>query len=110
MSFGDVTDEATSFDIMDSALDAGTNLSDTADVYGGPQTPDMAEGCGRSEQIIGRWLSAGTGMANTTPPSLPPSSDREPPNNSPQACAPWTCPTITTAPGHEPAHQPGKRA
>ena len=29
---------------------------DTADVYGGPQSPDMAKGYGISEEIIGRWL------------------------------------------------------
>src|SRR6476661_5237857 len=29
---------------------------DTADVYGGPQTPDMAKGYGISEQTVGRWL------------------------------------------------------
>jgi aryl-alcohol dehydrogenase-like predicted oxidoreductase len=59
MNFGDVTDEATSFQIMDQALDAGINVVDTADVYGGPQSPDMAKGYGTSEEIIGRWLSGG---------------------------------------------------
>ncbi|HYZ38374.1 MAG TPA: aldo/keto reductase [Pseudonocardiaceae bacterium] len=37
MNFGDVTDEATGFEIMDGTLDAGINVIDTADVYGGPQ-------------------------------------------------------------------------
>ena len=41
MNFGDATDETTSFTIMDAAVDAGINLFDTADVYGGPQSPDM---------------------------------------------------------------------
>ena len=54
MNFGDVTDEATSFKIMDAALEAGVNLIDTADVYGGPQSPDMEQGYGLSEEIIGR--------------------------------------------------------
>ena len=58
MNFGHVTDEATSVQIMDAALDAGINVIDTADVYGGPQSPDMAKGYGMSEEIIGRWLSA----------------------------------------------------
>ena len=57
MNFGELTDEATSFRIMDEALDAGVNLFDTADVYGGPQTPDMEKGFGTSEEIIGNWLS-----------------------------------------------------
>jgi aryl-alcohol dehydrogenase-like predicted oxidoreductase len=54
MNFGELTDEATSFSIMDEALDAGINLFDTADIYGGPQSPDMERGFGTSEEIIGR--------------------------------------------------------
>ncbi len=61
MNFGDVTDEAESFKIMDAALEAGINLIDTADVYGGPQSPDMEQGYGLSEEIIGRWLAQGGG-------------------------------------------------
>jgi aryl-alcohol dehydrogenase-like predicted oxidoreductase len=59
MNFGELTDEATSFDIMDTALDAGINFFDTADVYGGPQSPEMEKGFGISEEIIGRWLAQG---------------------------------------------------
>lgn len=59
MNFGELTDEATSIAIMDEALDAGINFFDTADVYGGPQSPDMAKGFGLSEEIIGRWLAQG---------------------------------------------------
>ena len=61
MNFGELTDEATSFAIMDQALDAGINFFDTADVYGGPQSPDMEKGFGLSEEIIGRWLAQGDG-------------------------------------------------
>ncbi|MFF8717298.1 aldo/keto reductase [Streptomyces sp. NPDC015184] len=61
MNFGDATDEAESFKIMDAAVDAGINFFDTADVYGGPQTPDMKQGFGLSEEIIGRWLAQGGG-------------------------------------------------
>jgi aryl-alcohol dehydrogenase-like predicted oxidoreductase len=61
MNFGHVTDEAASFKIMDEALEAGINVFDTADVYGGPQSPDLAKGYGLSEEIIGRWLSQGGG-------------------------------------------------
>jgi aryl-alcohol dehydrogenase-like predicted oxidoreductase len=57
MNFGELTDEAVSLKIMDTALDAGINLFDTADVYGGPQSPDMAKGYGTSEEIVGRWLA-----------------------------------------------------
>lgn len=57
MNFGELTDETASFAIMDEALEAGVNFIDTADVYGGPQTPDMAKGYGLSEEIIGNWLS-----------------------------------------------------
>jgi aryl-alcohol dehydrogenase-like predicted oxidoreductase len=59
MNFGMVTDEPTSFKIMDEALAAGINFFDTADVYGGPQSPDMEKGYGISEEIIGRWLGQG---------------------------------------------------
>ena len=59
MEFGWQIDEADSVKIMDEALDAGINLFDTADVYGGPQTPDMEKGYGTSEEIIGRWLAQG---------------------------------------------------
>jgi aryl-alcohol dehydrogenase-like predicted oxidoreductase len=57
MNFGELTDEAASFSIMDEALGAGINFFDTADVYGGPQSPDMEKGFGISEEIIGRWLA-----------------------------------------------------
>ena len=56
MPFGYTVDEATSFALMDAAIDAGINLFDTADVYGGPQTADMAKGYGIAEEVIGRWL------------------------------------------------------
>lgn len=59
MNFGWVTDEPTSFKIMDAAIEAGINFIDTADVYGGPQHPDMEKGYGVSEEIIGRWLAQG---------------------------------------------------
>jgi aryl-alcohol dehydrogenase-like predicted oxidoreductase len=41
---------------MDAAIDAGITFFDTADVYGGPQSPDMKKGYGISEQTVGRWL------------------------------------------------------
>lgn len=56
MNFGERADQAASFMIMDEALEAGINFFDTADVYGGPQSPDMAKGYGTSEEIIGNWL------------------------------------------------------
>jgi aryl-alcohol dehydrogenase-like predicted oxidoreductase len=59
LDFGDQIDEVDSFRIMDEALEAGINLFDTADVYGGPQSPDMEKGYGASEEIIGRWLAQG---------------------------------------------------
>ncbi|WP_428267313.1 aldo/keto reductase [Haliangium sp.] len=42
-------DEATSFEIMNRALDAGVNFIDTADVYGQD---------GLSERVIGKWFDA----------------------------------------------------
>ena len=49
MNFGPETDEATSHQIMDEALDVGINFFDTANVYGARET----------EQIIGRWFALG---------------------------------------------------
>lgn len=57
MNFGMVTDESEAFRIMDAAIDAGINFFDTADVYGGPQKPDIEKGYGISEEIIGKWLA-----------------------------------------------------
>ncbi|MFD5872222.1 aldo/keto reductase [Streptomyces sp. NPDC060322] len=61
MNFGWVTDEPTSFSILDRAVEEGINFIDTADVYGGPQSPDMKQGYGLSEEIIGRWLAQDSG-------------------------------------------------
>jgi aryl-alcohol dehydrogenase-like predicted oxidoreductase len=57
LNFGMVADEAASFIILNEAVQAGINFIDTADVYGGPQSPDMPKGYGISEEIIGRWLA-----------------------------------------------------
>ena len=54
-NFGTVTDEAEAFRIMDAALEAGINFFDTANHY-----PDFVQ-CGKTEEIIGRWLAQGGG-------------------------------------------------
>jgi aryl-alcohol dehydrogenase-like predicted oxidoreductase len=56
---GYTVDESSSFEVMDAAIDAGINFFDTADVYGGPQSPDMAKGYGIAEETVGRWLQRG---------------------------------------------------
>jgi aryl-alcohol dehydrogenase-like predicted oxidoreductase len=56
MNFGSQTEEATSWLIMDAALEAGINFFDTADVYGGSET----------EQILGRWYARGGGRRDKT--------------------------------------------
>jgi aryl-alcohol dehydrogenase-like predicted oxidoreductase len=56
MNFGMTTDESVSHHILHDALECGINLVDTADVYGGPQAADMAQGYGISDEFIGRWL------------------------------------------------------
>src|SRR3954447_15844825 len=64
MNFGYTVDEADSFTVMDAAVDAGINFFDTADVYGGPQSPDMKQGYGIAEQTVGAWLQrSGSGRA-----------------------------------------------
>jgi len=56
MNFGPETDEQTSHEIMDAALEAGVNFFDTANVYGGNET----------ERIIGRWFAQGGGRREQT--------------------------------------------
>jgi len=60
MNFGPLTDEATSFRIMDEALGFGLNFFDTANVYG------WKLGEGLTEQIVGRWLAQGGGRRGKT--------------------------------------------
>src|SRR3954449_13347739 len=56
MNFGYTVDEADSFVVMDAAVGAGVTFFDTADVYGGPQSPDMKQGYGIAEETVGKWL------------------------------------------------------
>lgn len=57
MNFGDCTDKKSAFEILNRAADLGINFIDTADVYGGPQRPDIPLGYGISEEIVGEWLA-----------------------------------------------------
>lgn len=54
MTFGLQCDEATSRAILDAAVDGGITFLDTADVYPLGGTPATA---GRTEEILGRWLT-----------------------------------------------------
>lgn len=47
VTFGREVDEASSFAVMDRALESGITLFDTAEAYAG----------GRSEEILGRWIA-----------------------------------------------------
>jgi aryl-alcohol dehydrogenase-like predicted oxidoreductase len=53
MTFGAQADEKTSHAIMDVAAERGVDFIDTADVYPIPVVPET---CGRTEEIVGRWL------------------------------------------------------
>jgi aryl-alcohol dehydrogenase-like predicted oxidoreductase len=53
MTFGNQTDEATAFRILDEAFDAGVNFFDTAENY--PVPPDE-KWAGRTEEFVGRWM------------------------------------------------------
>lgn len=53
MTFGQQTDEAEAFRIMDEAYDRGVSFLDTAEIY---PVPPNAETVGVTEQIVGRWL------------------------------------------------------
>ncbi|GAA0227076.1 aldo/keto reductase [Actinomadura nitritigenes] len=57
MNFGRHTEEADAHAIMDSALDAGVNFFDTANIYGGQ---------GRTEEILGAWFAKGGGRREKT--------------------------------------------
>jgi aryl-alcohol dehydrogenase (NADP+) len=61
MTFAGQCDEATSRRIMDVAVERGVTFFDTADVY--PIPPDIAT-AGRTEEVIGRWLSAAPNRRN----------------------------------------------
>jgi aryl-alcohol dehydrogenase-like predicted oxidoreductase len=54
MTFGQQCDEQTSFAILDKVSEKGVNFIDCADVY---PVPPSIETAGRSEEIIGRWLT-----------------------------------------------------
>ncbi len=53
MNFGPETDEPTSYEIMDKALEVGINFFDSANVYG------RSKGRGATEEIVGRWFAQG---------------------------------------------------
>ena len=55
-NFGSNASEQDGHAIMDAALDAGINLFDTGDIYGGKENPDSDRPGGLTEAIIGRWL------------------------------------------------------
>lgn len=54
MTFGEQNTEQEAFAQLDAALDAGINFIDTAEMY---PVPPNSETMGRTETIIGRWLS-----------------------------------------------------
>ncbi|WP_248925821.1 aldo/keto reductase [Paenibacillus hamazuiensis] len=56
MAFGRWIDEKMSFQVLDTALDAGITLFDTADVYGRGMDIGDPSLSGESETILGRWL------------------------------------------------------
>jgi aryl-alcohol dehydrogenase-like predicted oxidoreductase len=54
MIFGTQLDQDAAFAVMDRALDLGIDFIDVADVYPVPPSPDL---WGRTEEIVGNWLS-----------------------------------------------------
>lgn len=74
MNFGEMTDAPASFQILDAVLEAGINFVDTADVYGGPQSPDMRRASVSPKRSSGAgWPIA---AAATTSCSRPRSTSR----------------------------------
>lgn len=60
MNFGPVTPEGDAQQILDSAIEAGINFMDSANVYG------WGENRGLTESIIGRWFAQGGGRRDRT--------------------------------------------
>lgn len=60
VNFGPRVEEPDAHGLMDEALDHGINFLDTANSYGG------ADNKGRTEEIIGAWLSQGGGRRERT--------------------------------------------
>ncbi|UFS57190.1 aldo/keto reductase [Comamonadaceae bacterium M7527] len=58
MTFGEQVDQATAFDVMSTAFDAGVTFWDTAEMYA---VPAKAETCGVTETIMGNWFAANPG-------------------------------------------------
>ena len=85
MTFGNQTDEADAHRQIDMALAAGIDFLDTAEMY--PVNPVRAETVGRTEEIIGRWITA-TG----SPPSaaVATATERDAPTVTPSARRPST--------------------
>ncbi len=54
LTFGHQADQATSFQILDTAIENGITFVDSADVYPSLAPPERA---GLSETILGRWLA-----------------------------------------------------
>lgn len=55
MTFGSQVQAKAAHDLLDRAFDAGITFIDTAEMYASPPT---AESYGRSEEIVGNWLSS----------------------------------------------------
>lgn len=56
MTFGTQADETTSLGILDASFDAGITFIDTANMYPNGHDGELA---GLTEEIIGRWMTAG---------------------------------------------------
>jgi aryl-alcohol dehydrogenase-like predicted oxidoreductase len=72
MNFGPLTPPAEAHAIMDHAHEIGVNFFDTANRYGGPQSPpgqlarDGEARAGWTEEIIGEWFAGGGGRRERT--------------------------------------------
>jgi aryl-alcohol dehydrogenase-like predicted oxidoreductase len=126
MNFGMTADEESSAAVLDAALEAGVKLIDTADVYSGPQSPDMARGYGVSEEYVGRWLTQDRSRRDkivlATKVYQPMGSDRTtaasrlttsagPARRVCGGCRPTisTCTRCTTSTGPRPGRRSGRR-
>ncbi|EFN51689.1 hypothetical protein CHLNCDRAFT_27720 [Chlorella variabilis] len=55
MTFGEQNSEEEAWEQLDYAVGQGVNFIDTAELYPVPPSPET---CGRTEEIVGRWMAA----------------------------------------------------
>ena len=80
MTFGNQAPEEVAHAILDRALEAGVNFIDTADIY---PVPGSVKTAGRTEEVVGRWLTDKRQRVGLATKSAPPHHTQAPPPPGP---------------------------